>query len=167
MEFNRIGQEHGFPTFLPLIDGSEKSGSLSPVALQLGQSCVQIALARLWQSWGITPNSVLGHSLREYAALNVAGVLSVSDTIYLVGRRAQLLEALCTPGSHKMLTIAASVSSLKETLGDKDIEVACINCPNETAISGSAEQTEAYLKTLKAINIKCTLLSTAYAFHSA
>ncbi|KAF4207525.1 hypothetical protein CNMCM8927_002930 [Aspergillus lentulus] len=167
IEFNRIGQKQGFPTFLPLIDGSEEVGSLSPVALQLGQSCVQIALARLWQSWGITPNSVLGHSLGEYAALNVAGVLSASDTIYLVGRRAQLLEELCTPGSHKMLAIAASVSSVKEILGDKDIEVACINGPNETVISGSAEQMEAYSKTLKAINIKCSLLSTAYAFHSA
>ncbi|CAG8219196.1 unnamed protein product [Penicillium nalgiovense] len=151
MEFKRIGQKQGFLTFLPLIDGSEKAGSLSPVALQLGQSCVQIALARLWQSWGITQTSVLGHSLREYAALNVAGVLSVSDTIYLVGRRAQLLEELCTPGSHKTLTIAASVSTLKETLGYKGIEVA----------------SNGDLKTLKAINIKCTLLSTAYAFHSA
>ncbi|KAL4733582.1 hypothetical protein BDV11DRAFT_175562 [Aspergillus similis] len=147
-------------------DGSEEVGSLSPVALQLGQTCVQIALARLWQSWGITPNSVLGHSLGEYAALNVAGVLSASDTIYLVGRRAQLLEELCTPGSHKMLAIGASVSSVREIIGDKDIEVACINGPNETVISGSAEQLETYSKTLKAINIKCSLLSTAYAFHS-
>ncbi|KAJ5995510.1 polyketide synthase [Penicillium waksmanii] len=167
MEFNRIGQKQGFPTFLPLIDGSEEVGSLSPVALQLGQTCVQMALARLWQSWGITPKSVLGHSLGEYAALNVAGVLSASDTIYLVGRRAQLLEELCVPGSHKMLAIAASASSVKETLGDKDIEVACINGPNETVISGSAEQMETYSRTLKAINIKCSLLSTAYAFHSA
>lgn len=167
IEFNKIGQKQGFPTFLPLIDGSQEVGSLSPVALQLGQSCVQIALARLWQSWGITPSSVLGHSLGEYAALNVAGVLSASDTIYLVGRRAQLLEELCAPGSHKMLAIAASVSSVKETLGDKDIEVACINGPNETVISGSAEQMETYSKTLKATNTKCSLLSTAYAFHSA
>jgi naphtho-gamma-pyrone polyketide synthase len=167
MEFDRIGQRQGFPTFLPLIDGSVEVGSLSPVALQLGQSCVQIALARLWQSWGITPNSVIGHSLGEYAALNVAGVLSVSDTIYLVGRRAQLLEELCTPGSHKMLAIAASVSFVVETLGDKHIEVACINGPNETVISGSAEQMENFSKKLKATNIKCSLLSTAYAFHSA
>ncbi|KAJ5379344.1 polyketide synthase [Penicillium cosmopolitanum] len=167
MEFNRTGQKEGFPTFLPLIDGSEEVGSLSSVALQLGQTCVQMALARLWQSWGITPKFVLGHSLGEYAALNVAGVLSASDTIYLVGRRAQLLEELCVPGSHKMLAIAASVSSVKETLGDKDIEVACINGPNGTVISGSAEQMETCSKTLKAINIKCSLLSTAYAFHSA
>ncbi|GES58867.1 polyketide synthase [Aspergillus terreus] len=167
VEFNRIGQRQGFPTFLPLIDGSEDVASLSPVALQLGQSCIQIALARLWKSWGITPSSVLGHSLGEYAALNVAGVLSASDTIYLVGRRAQLLEELCTPGSHKMLAIAASVGSVKEILGDKDIEVACINGPNETVISGPAEQMETYSKTLKAADIKCSLLSTAYAFHSA
>ncbi|KAL4885439.1 polyketide synthase [Aspergillus karnatakaensis] len=167
LEFNRIGQKQGFPNFLPLIDGSEEVGSLSPVALQLGQSCIQMALARLWQSWGVTPSSVLGHSLGEYAALNVAGVLSASDTIYLVGRRAQLLEELCTPGSHKMLAIAASVSAAKEMLGEKDIEVACINGANETVISGPAEQMETYAKNLKASNVKCSLLSTPYAFHSA
>ncbi|KAL4798015.1 polyketide synthase [Aspergillus venezuelensis] len=167
LEFNRIGQKQGFPSFLPLIDGSEEAGSLSPVALQLGQTCIQMALARLWRSWGITPSTVLGHSLGEYAALNVAGVLSASDTIYLVGRRAQLLEELCTPGSHKMLAIAASVSSVKEKLGGENIEVACVNGPEATVISGLAEELETHLKTLKAAGTKCTLLSTAYAFHSA
>jgi naphtho-gamma-pyrone polyketide synthase len=166
MEFNIIGQKQGFPSVLPLIDGTLNIESLSPVALQLGQLSIQMALARLWKSWGVIPSIVVGHSLGEYAALNVAGVLSASDTIYLVGRRAQLLEELCTPGSHKMLAIAASVNSVKKVLAGENIEIACINGPEQTVISGSAEELDSYSKTVKATGIKCSLLSTSYAFHS-
>ena len=166
IKFDSMSQKQGFPTFLPLIDGTEDIESLSPIALQLGQSCLQMALVRLWKSWGITPSTVLGHSLGEYAALYAAGVVSASDTIYLVGRRAQLLEKLCTPGSHKMLAIASSVSHAKEIFGE-NIEIACINGPQETVVSGSAEEIDFYSKTSKAADIKCSVLSTAYAFHSS
>lgn len=167
MEFNIIGRKQGFPSFLPLVDGTVDIDSLSPVALQLGQLCIQMALAQLWKSWGVIPSTVIGHSLGEYAALNVAGVLSASDTIYLVGRRAQLLEELCTPNSHKMLAIAASVSFVKKTLASENIEIACINGPEQTVISGTAEELDSYSTIVKNTGTKCTLLSTPYAFHSA
>ena len=168
IEFDRIGRNQGFPSFLSLIDGSVMDvDSLSPVILQLGQTCIQMALANLWMSWGILPTAVLGHSLGEYAALNVAGVLSVSDTIYLVGRRAELLQKSCTAGTHAMLAVAASLDSTKKLLFGEKLEVACINGPRETVISGSTEQMISFSKTLKASNFKCVLLPTAYAFHSA
>lgn len=167
LDFDRIGQNQGFPTFLPLVDGSVKDlDLLSPVVLQVGQSCIQMALTRLWKSWGITPSAVVGHSLGEYAALNAAGVLSASDTIYLVGRRAQLLENKCVAGTHAMLAVATTVSSIREILVGENIEVACVNGPRESVISGLAEQMISYSKTLKGAGIRCTLLSTAYAFHS-
>ena len=168
MEFDRIGLTQGFSSFLPLIDGTVTDvNSLSPVVLQLGQCCIQMALARLWMSWGITPSAVLGHSLGEYAALNVAGVLSVSDTIYLVGRRAELVQQSCTAGTHAMLAVATSVASTRQVLAGEDPTIACINGPRETVISGPTEQMKSYSETLKAAGIKCVLLSTAYAFHSA
>ncbi|KAH8585456.1 hypothetical protein B0O99DRAFT_696467 [Bisporella sp. PMI_857] len=168
LDFDRIGQNQGFPSFLPLVDGTiTVMDSISPVVLQLGQSCIQMALARLWMSWGISPTAVVGHSLGEYAALNVAGVLSASDTIFLVGRRAQLLEKNCTAGTHAMLAVATSVSSVKDILVGGSLEVACINGPRETVISGPAEQMISYSKTLKSAGIKCVLLPTTYAFHSA
>jgi acyl transferase domain-containing protein len=168
LDFDRISQNQGFPSFLPLVDGTVTAmDSLSPVVLQVGQSCIQIALARLWTSWGISPTAVIGHSLGEYAALNVAGVLSVSDTIFLVGRRAQLLEENCIAGTHAMLAVATSVPSVKDILAGESPEVACINGPRETVISGPAEQMISYSKTLNGAGIKCVLLPTAYAFHSA
>ncbi|KAL9114954.1 MAG: hypothetical protein Q9227_001197 [Pyrenula ochraceoflavens] len=167
MEFDTIGRNQGFPSFLPLVDGTlTDPNSLSTVALQLGQTCVQMALARLWMSWGIVPNAVLGHSLGEYAALNVAGVLSVSDTIFLVGRRAELLEKSCTAGTHAMLAVATSVASAREVLSGEELEIACINGPRETVLSGPTERMKSYSKSLSAAGIKCVLLSTKYAFHS-
>lgn len=96
--FNNLAQSQGFVPFLGLVDGSvEDIKQISPVAVQLGLVCIQIALVRLWASWGIKPTCVLGHSLGEYAALNAAGVLSVADTIHLVGERARQMEEKCVP----------------------------------------------------------------------
>ena len=98
--FNDLAQSQGFVPFLGLVDGSvEDIQQLSPVAVQLGLVCIQMALVRLWSSWGIKPNCVIGHSLGEYAALNAAGVLSIADTIYLVGERASQMENKCVAGT--------------------------------------------------------------------
>lgn len=166
--FDAIGRSQGFPSFLSLLDGTVTDANLfSPFVLQLGQTCIQMALARLWMSWGILPSAVLGHSLGEYAALNIAGVLSVSDTIFLVGRRAELLMRHCTAGSHALLAVGTSVTSTRQALACENIEVACINGPRETVISGVTKQLKSYSKTLTAAGIKSVLLSCVYAFHSA
>ena len=168
LEFDRVGRGQGFPSFLPLVDGTIKDAThFTQIVLQLGQICIQMALARLWISWGISPSAVIGHSLGQYAALNMAGVLSVSNTIYLVGRRAEILEKHCTAGTHSMLAAAASVTATCETLGSDMPDVACINGPQETVISGPTEHLMSTSKILKAAGIKSVLLPCAYAFHSA
>lgn len=168
LDFDRIGRSQGFPSFLPLVDGTIIDDTqFAPFVLQLGQICIQMALARLWISWGISPSAVIGHSLGQYAALNVAGVLSVSNTIYLVGRRAELLAKHCTAGTHSLLAAAASVTATCEALGGDMPDIACINGPRETVISGPTEHLMSSSKILKAAGIKSLLLPCAYAFHSA
>ena len=169
-EFNEMAKIHGFPSFLPLIDGSEPDvQKLSPVVVQLGLCCFEMALARLWASWGITPGVVLGHSLGEYAALNAAGVLSASDTIYLVGSRAQLLVDKCTAGTHAMLAVQGAVPTVKEALGARadSTNVACINGPGETVLSGTASEIAEIAQHLASSGFKCTQLKVPFAFHSA
>ncbi|KAK0720633.1 hypothetical protein B0H67DRAFT_197461 [Lasiosphaeris hirsuta] len=169
-EFDHIAQIHGFPSFLPLIDGSEPDVSkLSPIVVQLGLACFEMALARLWASWGIKPAVVLGHSLGEYAALNIAGVLSPSDTIYLVGARAQLLVEKCTAGTHAMLATMGSVETVTEALGAKasSVNIACMNGPRETVLSGEAGQMTEIAQELADAGFKCTQLRVPFAFHSA
>lgn len=169
-DFDHLAQIHGFPSFLPLIDGSEHDiQNLSPVVVQLGLASFEMAMAKLWASWGIKPRVVLGHSLGEYAALHVAGVLSASDTIYLVGARAQLLVEKCTAGTHAMLAVQGSVDSVTEALGARaaNTNTACINGPRETVLSGTAEEVTEIASLLSGAGFKCTQLKVPFAFHSA
>ncbi|KAI0439096.1 polyketide synthase [Xylaria telfairii] len=169
-EYNQLALIHGFPSFLPLIDGSEPDvQKLSPVVVQLGLLCFEMALGRLWRSWGIQPSVVLGHSLGEYAALHAAGVFSASDAIYLVGARAQLLVERCTAGSHAMLAVQGSVDTVAEALGGhaKSINTACINGPRETVLSGSSSEIADVAENLDRAGFKCTQLKVPFAFHSA
>lgn len=166
--FDTIGQGLGFPSIQPLLDGTfSDSDEISPVISQLGTTCMQIALTRLWASWGVKPSVVVGHSLGEYAALAAAGVLSISDTIYLTGKRAQLLQEKCIVGSHGMLAVRASVSDLQADLLGKSCEVACINGPEDTVISGTNDNIDKLQEELSTRGFKCMKLRVPFAFHSA
>jgi naphtho-gamma-pyrone polyketide synthase len=165
--FDSIAQSQGFPSFLPLIDGSVPIEELSPVITQLGTTCLQMAMARLWMSWGARPTFVLGHSLGEYAALNISGALTAFDTIYLCGRRAQLLEEKCQAGTHAMLAVNASLGQITPFLDHRVHEVACINAPGQTVISGTCDHIDSLSERLVTEGIKATKLRVPFAFHSA
>lgn len=167
-ELEKLALIHGFPSFVPLIDGSVKVETLSPVAVQLGLVCFEISLAKLWESWGITPSAVVGHSLGEYAALNIAGVLSASDTIYLVGTRAQLLVDNCTVGTHSMLAVQESAATIDKMLGPSPpTKIACFNGPRETVLAGATNDIARIMQRLGNASIKCTQLKVPFAFHSS
>ncbi|KFY93178.1 hypothetical protein V500_03863 [Pseudogymnoascus sp. VKM F-4518 (FW-2643)] len=168
LEFNNIAAMYCLPSFLPLIDGSTVAVTdLSSVVVQLGLLCFEMAMARLWASWGINPSAVVGHSLGEYAALNVAGIISASDAIYLVGKRAQLLTEKCTVGSHGLLAVKASVLSIRESVSDASINISCINGPEETVLSGDIALIDSISERLTAAGFKCMQLKVPFAFHSA
>lgn len=163
-----LAQAQGFPSIVPAIDGSfAKDHAHSPTVTQLAQLCTQIALAKYFESLGVRPDVVAGHSLGEYAALCTAGVLSASDAIFLVGKRAQMLEERCTSGSHKMMAVRASLDAIKDAAGSLPFEVACINGPKETVLSGPVEDMDLLLNKLKEADLKCSSLDVAFAFHSA
>lgn len=167
LHLDSLAQGQRFPSFIPAIDGSYPEGYLhSPVVTQLALVCTEIALAKYWGSLGVKPDVVIGHSLGEYAALCVAGVLSASDTIFLVAQRAQMLERECQIGSHKMMAVPASLTQIAKSAGDKPYEVACINGPTATVLSGTLAQMDALSETLEVDGFKCFGLDVTFAFHS-
>jgi len=167
-DYDQMAQIQGFPSFIGLIDGSITDlSTASPVMTQLAILCVEISLAALWQSWGIEPSVVVGHSLGEYAALQVAGVISTHDAICLVGHRAQLLVSKCTAGSHGMLAVRAGFAAVEPFLSNIEVEKACINGPEETVFSGTVENMNRLKEILTSQGIKNTMLNVPYAFHSA
>lgn len=169
LEFDHICVQQGLPSFLPLIkDKGLDPTSVSTAQVQLALVSLDLALAILWRSWGIIPNIVIGHSLGEYPALCFAGVLSLMDMLFLVGKRAMLMQEQCTAYTHAMLAIQCPGNVLSRHL-TTDLEtcaVACLNSPNATVISGLSGEIETLTARLKADGIKSTLLRVPYAFHS-
>jgi acyl transferase domain-containing protein len=166
--FDQLARSQGFPAFKQffMTTNGDISG-FTPLVLQLAATCMQIALARLCISWGVVPSAVVGHSLGEYAALNIAGVLSDADTIYVVAKRAELLEERCSRGTHSMLAVLASAATIKTLLAGRKHEIACINGPEDTVLGGSNEQISSLQTVFASHKLKMTALKVPYAFHSS
>ena len=166
--YDRIAQSQGFPSIKSFFTGSGGDiGNYEPLTVQVATTCLQIALSRLWSSWGIVAQAVVGHSLGEYAALVTAGVLAESDAIYLVGKRAELLQAHCKRATHSMMAVKSSLRTIEPFLKGKRVEIACINSPDEIVVSGKNEDVRAVQKLLTGERMKTAILGLPYAFHSS
>ncbi|KAK3370622.1 polyketide synthase [Podospora didyma] len=158
----------GLPSIAPLMNLTEGDFSeLPPLVTQVGTTCMQMAIAKLWRSFGVEPTMVVGHSLGEYAALNVAGALSEADTIFLCGKRAQLIQENISFNTHAMLAVSTTVAEVNKICKGLDYEIACINAPSETVLSGTNEQIDEALKRVSATSLRKTKLQVPFAFHSS
>ena len=170
LEFNGLCVRQGLPPFLDVITRSDANvKTTTPVQIQLSLVSLELALAMLWQSWGLTPDVVIGHSLGEYPALCIAGVLSVSDMLFLVGKRAELMQKKCTAHTHAMLAIQSPVKSVQEVLSAERVKscvISCLNSPSSTVVSGTVEEVKSLQERLQVDGVKTTLLEVPYAFHS-
>lgn len=123
----------------------------------------EYALASLWMSWGISPSAMLGHSIGEYVAAHLSGVLSLEDALAVVAARGRLMQAL-PPGS--MAAVHCAAEELTRILGS-GVEIAAINAPGLCTVSGPATQVAELLKRLEAKGIDARPLHTSHAFHSS
>lgn len=162
-----ICEEQNFPSFLDIIINKNVNMSTkNTVQTQLAVVTLEISLAALWRSSGIQPSMVMGHSLGEYAALQVSGVLSLADMLYLVGNRARLLLERCEADTCAMIAVSTSAEAVQELLNTRphsSCGIACINSPSATVISGSTGDI-AELRT--ALTSRPKTLSVPYGFHS-
>ncbi len=123
---------------------------------------IDYAMAKLWMSWGIVPDAVIGHSLGEYAAACIAGVLPLEDALALVADRARIIQEL--PGG-AMLAVSVDEATLRPLL-PLDVQVATVNAPGLTVAAGPNEAVEALEKVLADRGIVARRLPTTHAFHS-
>ena len=96
---------------------------------------VEYALAKLWQSWGVEPEAMIGHSIGEYVAATLAGVFAVEDALGLVAARGRLMQSL-PAGS--MLAVPLPESEIAPLLGE-NLSLAAVNAPGSCVASGSHE----------------------------
>ncbi|NER48711.1 MAG: type I polyketide synthase [Symploca sp. SIO1A3] len=150
-------------------DDSSGSSLLDQTAYtQPALFAIEYALFKLWQSWGIKPEVVMGHSVGEYVAATVAGVLSLEDGLKLIAARGSLMQKL--PAGGAMVSVMASESKVLETLKamswSEKVAIAAINGPESTVISGEAEAVRAIATHLESEGIKTKQLKVSHAFHS-
>ncbi|AZL60489.1 SDR family NAD(P)-dependent oxidoreductase [Tabrizicola piscis] len=122
---------------------------------------VEIALARLWESWGVTPSVLIGHSMGENAAACLAGVMSLEDAVGLVHLRGQLFDTVPAGG---MLSVPMSEVALAPFLGDLDI--ASVNAPELTVVSGSDAGLADLADRLRAEGVETSRIAIDIAAHS-
>jgi len=124
---------------------------------------VEYALARLWMDWGVLPDAMIGHSIGEYVAACLAGVLGLEDAIALVAARGRLMQGM-PPGS--MLSVSLPAAEVEPLLGER-LSLAAINEPRSSVVSGPTEAIEALEQGLAERRVASRRLRTSHAFHSA
>jgi acyl transferase domain-containing protein/thioesterase domain-containing protein len=122
----------------------------------------EYALARLWMSWGIQPAAMTGHSMGEYTAACLAGVMSVEDALSLVALRGMLFETL---PEGAMLSVRCSGERLRPLLGD-ELDLAAINGPELCLASGPTDAIDRLEARLTAQEIEHSRLKITVAAHS-
>ncbi|MFD3581563.1 type I polyketide synthase [Streptomyces sp. NPDC058683] len=122
---------------------------------------VEYALARLWQSWGVRPRALLGHSLGEYTAACLSGVFTVEDALTLVARRGRWMQQ-AAPGA--MLAVQLPVRELTEL--PAGVSVAAVNADDSCALSGADDVITTLAARLAAEGVGVRRLHTTRAFHS-
>ncbi len=123
---------------------------------------VEYALARLWQSWGVQPEAMIGHSIGEYVAATLAGVFAVEDALALVAARGRLMQSL---PAGEMLAVPLPESEVLPLLG-VELSLAAVNAPASCVASGPAAAVAALERALQAKGVEARRLQTSHAFHS-
>ncbi|HEX5613366.1 MAG TPA: SDR family NAD(P)-dependent oxidoreductase, partial [Burkholderiales bacterium] len=151
--------------------GRDDESSHDPRAAQLNQTrfaqpalfATEYALAKLWQSLGIEPQAIVGHSLGEYTAACLAGVFSLEDALRVVAVRAQLVNELPLGG---MLAVNLSEEELRPLLHG-NLSISLVNGPRLCVVAGPLEEVGHFETALGQQKVICRRVRNGHAFHSS
>ncbi|NER51880.1 MAG: type I polyketide synthase, partial [Symploca sp. SIO1A3] len=154
---------------LYLEDGQQSSSSLldQTAYTQPALFAIEYALYKLWSSWGIKPNAVMGHSVGEYVAATVAGVFNLEDGLKLIATRGKLMQQL--PPGGEMVSVMASEAKVRQLITPymEKVAIAAVNGSESVVISGETESMTDIVNKLVSDGVKTKRLQVSHAFHSS
>lgn len=143
--------------------GSDPAALMQTEVTQPATFCLEYALASAWMSRGLSPSALVGHSVGEFVAATLAGVMSLEDAIRLVATRGALMQSLPAGG---MLSVRMSAAELEPML-PSNLQLAAENGPMACVVAGPNEDVDAFAQHLSSRDIPARRLQTSHAFHSA
>ncbi|MDW3191875.1 MAG: type I polyketide synthase [Cytophagales bacterium] len=124
----------------------------------------EYALAKLLINWGIKPKSMIGHSVGEYVAACIGGVFKFKDALWLVLKRAELMQSMPTGA---MLSISISEKNLTPYLSNTDkLSLAAVNSTQSCVVSGPVEVIDQFRTKMEENGFSTKLIKTSHAAHS-
>lgn len=148
----------------------EKDEKLNPINettfTQPAQFAIEYALAKLWMSWGIIPDLMMGHSAGELVAACLAGVFSLEDGLKLATERGRLMQTMT--GDGEMYTIFADEQTVKKAISgfETEVSVASINSPVKTVISGDKTSLSKIIPAFEKDKVEYKKINVSIASHS-
>ncbi len=124
---------------------------------------LEMSLVALWESWGVRPSVVMGHSVGEIAAAMTAGVMDLSTGLALIAHRARLMQ-----GTERgaMLAVVGSEQDVTGWAEAAGLDIAAVNGPESLVVSGAPDDVDALAARLKEQGVRARRLSVSHAFHS-
>ncbi|WP_265593233.1 type I polyketide synthase [Verrucomicrobium sp. BvORR034] len=155
-----------------LLEELARTEETSQVArTEVGQPAIfamQVSLAALWQSWGVNPAAVVGHSVGEVAAACVAGIFSIEDGARIIVQRARFMED-CARGEGTMLAVGLSEEEARAVIArhDRTVSIAAFNGPRSLTMAGPRVSLEAIQSELEGQGVFARLVKVDHPFHHA
>ncbi len=129
---------------------------------------IEYALAAIWNTLGIVPKAVIGHSIGEYAAACYAGLLSLDDAVKMIAYRGKMMDSIQAEG--KMVGILINEDAVRSAIKDtgcKNVSVAALNGPENTTISGLNDEVDIVIDNIQQQQrVFCDRLQISHPFHS-
>ena len=154
-------------SLLDMLTASEETSRINETHIaQPSIFAVQVGLAALWRSWGVTPGAIVGHSVGEVAAAHIAGALTLEDAIQVIYHRSRLQQK--TAGTGKMLAVGLSAEAVQPYLSDyrEVVSIAAINSPDSLTLSGDEDALLEIEAAIKPTGVFCRILRVEVPYHS-
>ncbi|CAL9488593.1 Narbonolide_10-deoxymethynolide synthase PikA4, module 6 [Streptomyces sp. enrichment culture] len=136
--------------------------------VQPASFAVMVALARLWQHYGVRPDAVVGHSQGEIAAAHIAGALTLEDAARVVALRSQAIGARLA-GRGGMVFVPLSRAEAEDRIAEYGgrIEIAAVNGPASTVVAGDADALSDFFEAVTEAGIRARRVPVDYASHTS